>query len=798
MCLCIFKYKNAPNRKEFNYKPYLLGILISVLAATVITLFIQLTPFISKALNLSEEMTIDIFLAIHGLYFITFDFLTYFLMEFIQKYTRYTPKLPWFTIFIIVILSLDVLDLLLNFPLQHIFIISVTDINRVNKFIQTPGMPINLLYFHFFATYIPVTIAFIVLIIKIVKVPAFYKNQFICILLSIIVSVIGDAFYIISPVIKTNFNVIFFDISSILVYYYTIHFSPKKLIANFQTELISNINDAIIAFDIHGECIFFNKKYDLLISEFKDYNLTSIEPFSNWDLETKTLKPEFISKIREYKSVLSTNYFTNSKEKSNLIDLTFTNIKISNGTDTQYFRGHFKTLDNTNISQKNKSNTIYGYFYSLHNFTDEQKEIDKQNYISTHDELTGIYNRTKFEIEVSKHLCADHESKYLMICSDIEKFKLINELFGKAAADLLLVRIAKHIKSLVRTGTIYGRIQGDRFAILIKKDHFKEYQFITESTLCAYMEDNPNYPVTIYMGVYEIEDVQMPVAVMCDRAFLAIDKIKGNTEKRIAYYTDDIRNSIIKAQKLVSQFRKALRNEEFQIYIQPQTDKNGICKGGEALARWVHPVDGIFYPIEFIPLLENNGIITKLDVYIWNLAAKTLKIWKERGLSDFYISVNISTKDLAFIDIYETFTNLVKKYDISPANLRLEITETAILMNLEEQIKLITKLREAGFYIEMDDFGSGYSSLNMLKDINFDILKIDMKFLEKTDNPERSMTILKSIIEMAKALNIGVITEGVETEEQLNYLSKIGCNNFQGFYFDKPLPLKDFETKYLK
>jgi EAL domain-containing protein (putative c-di-GMP-specific phosphodiesterase class I) len=195
-------------------------------------------------------------------------------------------------------------------------------------------------------------------------------------------------------------------------------------------------------------------------------------------------------------------------------------------------------------------------------------------------------------------------------------------------------------------------------------------------------------------------------------------------------------------------------------------------------------------------VLERTGLICRLDKYIWELACKKLREWKDSGLKDCHISVNISSKDFYLTDIYSTFTELVEKYEISPQKLRLEITETAIMRDLETQLELIERLRNYGFAVEIDDFGSGYSSLNMLKDMNVDTLKIDMGFLRRTDYEERSRTILKTVISLSKQLGMEVVTEGVETEEQVNFLEASGCDIFQGYYFAKPMPTEEFEKKY--
>ena len=203
-------------------------------------------------------------------------------------------------------------------------------------------------------------------------------------------------------------------------------------------------------------------------------------------------------------------------------------------------------------------------------------------------------------------------------------------------------------------------------------------------------------------------------------------------------------------------------------------------------------------PGSFIEVLEGSGMIVKLDRHVWEMACQLLQTWKMQGRDDMYLSVNISTRDFYFIDIYQTFTDLIKEYDIEPQKLKLEITETAVMMDLEKQLELIGKLRSAGFVVEMDDFGSGYSSLNMLKEICVDILKVDMAFLEQKGDEARGRKILKAVVEMAKELGMSVITEGVETEEQVEYLTQIGCDMFQGYYFARPMEVEMFEEKYMR
>ena len=297
-------------------------------------------------------------------------------------------------------------------------------------------------------------------------------------------------------------------------------------------------------------------------------------------------------------------------------------------------------------------------------------------------------------------------------------------------------------------------------------------------------------------GVYDISDLEEPVSIMCDKANLASETIKNEYKSNIAYYTERLFESSIEERRIIGEFERAISNNEFEMYLQPQVDSSGNLYGAEALVRWQHPERGLLSPAIFIDVLEKTGFIYKLDRYMWDKAAKKLGEWKKEGKDQYHISVNISTKDFYLVDVYETFVGLVDKYDIDPVNLNIEITETTLMSDFDKNMGIIRLLQNYGFNIEIDDFGSGYSSLNMLKDISADVLKIDMGFLRASENEAKGLDILESIITLAGKLGMKVITEGVETKKQLYMLVEMGCDMYQGYYFSKPIPVDEFEKKY--
>ena len=290
-------------------------------------------------------------------------------------------------------------------------------------------------------------------------------------------------------------------------------------------------------------------------------------------------------------------------------------------------------------------------------------------------------------------------------------------------------------------------------------------------------------------------DKDIEVSVMFDRANMALSTIKEEYRKHIAYYDDKMRAKVLWNQNISGQLQEALKQKQIMPYLQPIMNADGKIAGAEALVRWIHPEQGFMNPGAFIPVFEKNGMIVEVDKYMWRCACEILSKWHETD-PDLFISVNISPKDFYFMDVAQELTKLVEEYGIPTSALRVEITETVVMSNTDDRMNDIRKLKEAGFVVEMDDFGSGYSSLNMLKDMPVDVLKIDMKFLSSAQNDERARTILQNVIHLSGDLRIASLTEGVETEEQYRMLSDMGCELFQGYHFSKPIPVAQFEEKY--
>lgn len=422
--------------------------------------------------------------------------------------------------------------------------------------------------------------------------------------------------------------------------------------------------------------------------------------------------------------------------------------------------------------------------------------LKELNNVMNYDPLTEIYSKNKFFSASKALLKANPDKQFAFLRLDIDRFKLINSFFGTAYGDRLLKHVAKRIRDFAKTTECctFGRIDADVFGIFTPYQGKEETVKQIEQAVENMKKLSASYNIMIVYGVYVVTDRSLPISFMCDRAALAAKTVKGHYMKSYAFYDDKMRLSIENEQNIINEMSDALENNEFVPYYQPKYDvKTNKSVGAEALARWIHPTKGFISPGVFIPIFEKNGFISKLDFYIWECVCKQLKEWKDSGVPLFPVSVNVSRVNLYNPNLSKIIIELTKKYDVEPKYFNIEITESVYTDDNVMIDDITSQLRNNGFTILMDDFGSGYSSLNVLKDVQVDMLKMDMMFMFKAKYDGRAETIISSVIRMAKWLNIPVIAEGVDKAEQVEFLKSVGCDYIQGFYFSKPLPVAEYE-----
>lgn len=463
------------------------------------------------------------------------------------------------------------------------------------------------------------------------------------------------------------------------------------------------------------------------------------------------------------------------------------------GIHDSYMKIHFRAGENGKMKWynmlvsfvKNEKDLIYEVVGSIHQMTDS--ELMARNILNAY---TNDRHPTLFGSMIEKRLKDDPDSNYAIIQFDVVRFKLINDTYGEAKGTELLNYFNDVLGVFCSEKQLFSRLSADVFMILTPYEKQEDIErFIRTLEKCLSGFEDMSY--SFAFGVYFINNKSLPSRMMGDAAAIARIKIKGNALENIGYYTEDQKIEIKVRKEIEDKMNNALENKEFIMYLQPKysISENTII-GAEALVRWIQPNKGVVCPQEFIPIFEQNGFIVKLDRYMWECACKEMRRWIDKGYEPVPISVNVSRMHLKDAEFIYYIEYLLDKYGIEKDLLELEITETIENINANMMVK---EAKKHGFTLLMDDFGSGYSSLNTLKSTPFDVLKIDRSFLNSFMESSRGQKIISHTIAMSHDIGLDLIAEGVETREQADFLSASGCNAAQGFYFSKPIPTDEFE-----
>ena len=593
------------------------------------------------------------------------------------------------------------------------------------------------------------------LISSIVKAPSYNKVKYVTILTS--ESLVLIANYVFNSLdLPLNISLLMLVASSIFIAnYVNKDFSAPVLIGPLSA-ITESINDVIFCYDSSENLIYANSAAKNVFKK------------SNDNLEN------FAKEFRQ-------NFLKNRPSELSL--------KLDNGEE-RYYITEYKDffISNSNI----------GSYLRLQDKTKETLESRRKNYIATHDLLTGLFNRSGFFKKMQEALYQNTFKNPILICTNIKDFKLINTIYSEQVGDSVLQNQTEVMKRLPgHKKSIIGRIADDKFAILMEKQDFDKDIFEEVFNEVSCIIEKTLYNIQIVAGIYEIYDKKDTIQSIYDKAKISLDAIKDSDNQVFSFYNPSMMEKMLKEKDIVNDFEKSLNEKQFSIQLQPVIDKEGNVLGAESVVRWNNPKYEDLTPSSFLDVLERTSLIYKLDVYVWELVAKKLHEWKKRGFADRFISVNVSSKDKFFIDIIKTFSELIKKYDISPQNFKVEIRETAMLENPEKTIAIFSQLKKLGIKVYIDNFGTGFSSLNVLKDFIADGIKMDTSFLSESKVSGKNKIILQTMISMSSNLGMEFIAKGVESENQMLALSKMDCKLFQGFYFSKPLPVKTYEAKYL-
>ena len=411
-----------------------------------------------------------------------------------------------------------------------------------------------------------------------------------------------------------------------------------------------------------------------------------------------------------------------------------------------------------------------------------------------HDQLTGLYSRNFF-FEYARRLYQYHPEMHMdAIVLNIEQFHTINAVNGRDFGDEVLRLIGNEIRAfLSRTRGIASRVEADRFDIFCLGQ--SDYTAVMTRFQDKVSQISPNVSIHLRMGVMPWREGVEPVQ-MFDRARAACNMVRGDYQNPLKIFNEEMHEKELFNHRLLNDLNIAVRDGQLRVFYQPkysiQCDPP-MLSSAEALIRWVHPELGMISPGQFVPLFEGNGLISIVDSFVWKEAARQISEWQEKYGFRLPVSVNLSRADVFDPTIVDRLVRLIGDNSLNYEDLKLEVTESAYTDRAKDLLNVVRRLRVMGFEIEMDDFGSGYSSLNMLSDMPIDVLKMDMKFIRNIETSRTDMRLVRLILDIAKSLGLRVVAEGVETKGQLTLLKDAGCDIVQGYYFSRPLPPVEFE-----
>lgn len=716
-------------------------------------LFSLLPPVIGNLLIIGASTQAPAVVGMY-LYYIGIDFTSFSLLRYALAYCNIPWKNNKNRVAVLSLLGLDVLQLLANTVFHHAFGIERIQLYGRAYYRMVPYLAQNL---HRVVVYMLLASVLIILFKKMIRSSRIHARRYGVIFFTLLAVIIWCTFYVVSRT-PLDRSMIGYAVFGLLAFYFSLYYRPVRLLNRIMIDISAELPDALFFFDDAGNCIWMNKEgRQLLDIRGNDFSEVS-----------ERLAP----------------FYAGGQETDNWTG----KLELDGREGRRYYVLERRTI-------RDLRGRIDGSFLNVRDDTRAQLNLKEAAYRAIHDDLTGLYTRQHLYDRIEETLAqAEPGQAFSLVFANISGFKLINDIFGNAFGDKVLVELAGFLTAKVGSKGVYGRLAGDTFGIFLPKGTFEIPQ--VEKALSGFSVNagDVKYHVLVHMGVYEVTDASLEVSAMFDRARIAASSLRSDYHTHVAWYNDEMRVRMVWEQQITGDLPVALAERQIVPYLQPLVDAAGKVVGAEALVRWNHPEHGFLPPVKFVPVFEQNGMIAEVDRYMWRCACEQLARWRDE---DLFISVNISPKDFYFMDVVAEIKDLVKEYELDPARLRIEITESVMISDVGSKVKLLEDLRRAGFIVEMDDFGSGYSSLNMLKNMPIDVIKIDMVFLRDAENDEKSAKILRNIINMSTDLSITSLTEGVETKQQYEELTAMGCKLFQGYYFAKPMPVEDFEAQYI-
>lgn len=617
------------------------------------------------------------------------------------------------------------------------------------EYTYTQMVPRALFYVHVGVDICMLIMMLISMFHAIVESSRFYKLKYMIITATVFITMGLYVIFFLDNSAVVDYSRFFYAFAIILFYFATYQFSPYMLMKDLQKYVDENISDATIIYDNKGRILKINEKAG------------------------KLFDPSVCAKREDLMQALS------------IADEEIKGLRV---IGNNIFEVLYKPV-------YDKKHSYVGAAFIFHDVTENRRQLEREHKAATIDTLTGVYNRLGF-LEAAPEFIRTNEDSggFVVMVSGIQDFKGINGLYGTRVGDRVLMEIANRFRELHKhIPMVYARTAEGKFSCILPFEYLDEVANETTRIKIA-VEEGVDVNVGLCHGFVVMKDMSKPVEYYYELSLLALARCKNKMTSPILEYSHDMALEQQRKQQLVSQMHLAVEERQFFIEIQPQIDlnQNRVC-GAEALARWNHPTLGIIPPSEFVPLFEDNGLITRVDHYIWEEAVKAIRTFIDNDSYEGPISVNVSQVDIMCMDVCAVLEGILRKYDVPSSRIHVEITESACVNNRSALIETLNRLREHGFVVEIDDFGSGYSSLNALMHLPFDVVKLDMEFMKSTIRDEKCEVIVSAMSKMIHDLKASIIVEGVETVENVESAMYINGDAAQGYHYSKPLSLEAFE-----
>ncbi len=686
------------------------------------------------------------------LYYLGLDLSIAALLHFSFEYCRMSWPGKTIRNLVYGVFLVDVVQLLLNPFFHHAFEIRPVLVDGYDYYQMIPHFGQS---FHRVVDYAIMAGIAVIFIVRVIRTPRLQKERYSVILGTLIFVTAWETIYIFSGA-PIDRSMIGFGVFGLLVFYFSLYYRPMRLLDRMLGSVVSENMHPMYFFDDRQACIWMNRSGREFLGLGEEEAARAGYALENMFGSRHPGEEEWTDQVEMKRD------------------------------------GEVRYLELSKVPQMDKTRQMNGFYIQIRDHTGEHKAVERKLYNARHDKLTGLYNRDYLFERTRELLSENPETPYLVLRIEICDLKLVNDLYGNSFGDQILKQTAEWIQGNTRENCVSGRLGGESFGLCIPEDLYNQARAERWVNTFQASAGEDGYHPMIHLGVYRVTDRSLESSVMYDRAQMAMDTIRNDFRLRTAWYDESIRDRVVRNRLYSEELEGALKDGQIRPWLQPIVDNGGKAIGAEVLVRWVHPTDGVRTPGMFIPIFEKNGMIADLDRFIWREACRILARWKAEG-KDLFLSINISPRDFYALDVEKEIRSLVKEYGLAPEKLRLEITESLMMQDQDNRIAILRNLQKAGFLIEMDDFGSGYSSLNMLREMQVDILKIDMVFIRNSADNVRAQAIVRHVIALAHELKIVPLTEGVETENQFGTLREMGCDLYQGYYFSRPVPEEEFE-----